>query len=58
MKTTKNHLRRRELGVKNALEVLANGNNIHSDNDICEVLFRNFPDVANKITKYLDEISE
>lgn len=48
----------REMGFKNGLEVLANGNNIHSDSDICEVLFTDFPDVANKITEYLDEISE
>lgn len=58
MRTTKNNLRMRELGFKNGLEVWANGNNIHSDSDICEVLFSNFPDVANKITEYLDEISE
>ena len=48
----------REMGFKNGLEVLANGNNIHSYSDICQVLFTDFPDVANKITEYLDEISE
>ena len=58
MRTTKNSLRMREMGFKNGLEVLANGNNIHSDSDICQVLFTDFPDVANKITEYLDEISE
>jgi hypothetical protein len=58
MRTTKNNLRMRELGFKNGLEILAIQKKSHSDSDICEVLFTNFPDVANKIMEHLDEISE
>lgn len=58
MRTTKNSLRMREIGFKNGLEVLANGNNIHSDSDICEVLFRDFPKVGEQILEYLDQVNE